>query len=381
MRRKSHPCLTDHFPGLGVGLADKAIQPVTAASRPTFGIALMGGGSWGAFTAGALEVLLPILESVGDIKVISGTSAGAINATIATSGLNDKGAHEAVRRLKDVWDDVKGQGAWVNHLIPPRNMDFMLSADDRWPNIPKSYLVMINTLQAFNPGFSSGVTQLLSKLVKRHVPNWHSVQHGRVTCAVNTVREHILTKSRQHMVLTSEDMTPDGVAASAALKIMGPHRIWDNPRLRSPQYVYLDGAYEQNPAMAPIFKEHPTDIFVIILNDHNAPESTLHGHAPNDKIYSREIHTDLAQLTLDDSNLTRIHAIEIEMSDGAINGWHLNDTSKMNASPEFIDALYKEGKKAARTWLLENRNQLGQESTYRPQNHAIEELVSHGMHF
>ncbi len=362
-------------------MADKAIQPVSSAPRPTFGIALMGGGSWGAFTAGALEVLLPVLESVGDIKVISGTSAGAVNATIATSGLNDKGAHEAVRRLKDVWDDVKGHGSWVNHLIAPRNMDFMLPADDRWPNIPRSYLTMVNALQAFNPGFSSGVTQLLSKLVKQHVPNWDSVQHGRVTCAVNTVQEHILTKARQHMVLTGKDMTPDGVAASAALKVMGPHRIWDNPRLSSPKYVYLDGAYEQNPAMDPIFEANPTDIFVIILNDHNAPESTLHGHSPNDKIYGREIHTDLAQLTLNDSNLTRIHAIEIEMSDGAINGWHLNDTSKMNASPEFIDALYKEGKKAARKWLLENRNMLGQDSTYRPQSHAIEELVAHGMHF
>ncbi|MDD3021536.1 MAG: patatin-like phospholipase family protein [Alphaproteobacteria bacterium] len=359
--------------------SDSAISQIDPTSRPSFGLGLMGGGSWGAFTAGALEVLLPVLDSIGDIKIISGTSAGAINGAVATSGLNDKGAHEAVRRLKTVWDRVKGVGYLVNHLVAPCNMDFMLPRKDRWPNIPGQYLSLMTAFQAANPLLVTGVPQYLSNLVKTSIPDWKSVQEGQVKCAVNTVREHIFTGQTDHLILTGRDLTPDGVTASAALKRMGNHQIWDNSNMRGPQYVYRDGGYIQNPPLEPLIEANPTDIIMIILHDHTAPEADP--SLALDKMYDREIHTDLARLTLHDSNLIRIHAIQIEMSDGAINGWHLNDTSKLNASPKFIDALYEAGRVAAKKWLIENRDHLGSESTYRPKDHAVAELAASGLHY
>ncbi len=373
--------LQNHFPVPKTArAADSALKSIDSAYRPSFGLGLMGGGSWGAFTAGVLEVLLPVLDSMGDIKIISGTSAGAINAAVTTSGLNDQGAHEAIRRLKTVWDRVKGVGYLVNHMTAPYNsMDFMFPAKDRWPNIPGQYLSLMSAFQAANPLMVTGVPQYLSNLVNTTVPNWKSVQKGRVSCAVNTVREHILTSQTEHLILTGKNLTPDGITASAALKRMGPHQIWDNPNMITPHHVYRDGGYVQNPPLEPLIDAHPTDIIMIILHDHNAPEADP--SLALDKMYDREIHTDLARLTLHDSNLTRIHAIQIEMSNGAINGWHLNDTSKLNASPKFIDALYEAGQTAARKWLLENRERLGVESTYRPKDHAVAELAAAGLHY
>jgi NTE family protein len=53
-------------------------------SRPV-GLALQGGGSWGAYAWGALDALL---ASRGiEIRQLSGTSAGAINAAIVAGSL------------------------------------------------------------------------------------------------------------------------------------------------------------------------------------------------------------------------------------------------------------------------------------------------------
>ena len=56
-----------------------------ATIRKPIGLALQGGGSWGAFTWGVLDALL----ANGSVAVaqLSGTSAGAINAAIVAGAL------------------------------------------------------------------------------------------------------------------------------------------------------------------------------------------------------------------------------------------------------------------------------------------------------
>ena len=71
-------------------------------------LALQGGGSHGAFTWGVLDRLLE--ESWLTFDGISGTSAGAMNAAVMTSGYAKGGADGARAALEGFWKSVSDAG-------------------------------------------------------------------------------------------------------------------------------------------------------------------------------------------------------------------------------------------------------------------------------
>src|SRR5438552_8656778 len=71
------------------------------STRKSIGLALQGGGSWGAYTWGVLDSLLAS-RSVA-ITQLSGTSAGAINAAIVASGLAAGSPNQARKTLESFW--------------------------------------------------------------------------------------------------------------------------------------------------------------------------------------------------------------------------------------------------------------------------------------
>src|SRR2546426_1923552 len=72
-----------------------------AAARKPIGLALQGGGAWGAYTWGVLDALLAS-RSVGVVQ-LSGTSAGAINAAIVASALARGTPARARESLRSFW--------------------------------------------------------------------------------------------------------------------------------------------------------------------------------------------------------------------------------------------------------------------------------------
>jgi NTE family protein len=74
------------------------------AERKSLSLALQGGGSFGAFTWGVLQGLLE--NGHAEFDVISGSSAGAVNAAIVASGLIEGGPEKACERLERFWKRV-----------------------------------------------------------------------------------------------------------------------------------------------------------------------------------------------------------------------------------------------------------------------------------
>ncbi|WP_288349881.1 patatin-like phospholipase family protein [uncultured Thalassospira sp.] len=72
--------------------------------RKNISLALQGGGSHGAFTWGVLDRLLEDEEL--SIEAISGTSAGAMNAAVVTSGVARGGYEGARADLETFWRAV-----------------------------------------------------------------------------------------------------------------------------------------------------------------------------------------------------------------------------------------------------------------------------------
>ncbi len=79
-------------------LQDKS-RPLLA--RKPVGLALQGGGSWGAYTWGVLEAVLA--SRTIEITQLSGTSAGAINAAIVASALAKGSPAQARKSLREFW--------------------------------------------------------------------------------------------------------------------------------------------------------------------------------------------------------------------------------------------------------------------------------------
>ena len=72
--------------------------------RRPVGLALQGGGSWGAYTWGVLDTLLAS-RSIA-ITQFSGTSAGAINAAIVASALAKGTPRDARAALRAFWTGI-----------------------------------------------------------------------------------------------------------------------------------------------------------------------------------------------------------------------------------------------------------------------------------
>jgi NTE family protein len=76
-------------------------QPRLQPARKPIGLALQGGGSWGAYTWGVLDALLAS-RSVS-VAQLSGTSAGAINAAIVAGALAKGSPAQAREALRAFW--------------------------------------------------------------------------------------------------------------------------------------------------------------------------------------------------------------------------------------------------------------------------------------
>jgi NTE family protein len=100
-----------------MNLLDTALTFVGAReNRPvwppkTLSLALQGGGSFGAFTAGVLDRLLD--EPALDFDAISGASAGAVNAVLLASGMREGGRAEAKVRLQRFWRRMSHSSAFL----------------------------------------------------------------------------------------------------------------------------------------------------------------------------------------------------------------------------------------------------------------------------
>lgn len=79
---------------------------VSTSSRPKLGLVLPGGGARAAYQAGVLSAIAELLpaDSSNPFPIISGTSAGAINAAfIATNALQFR---KGVQQLASVWEHI-----------------------------------------------------------------------------------------------------------------------------------------------------------------------------------------------------------------------------------------------------------------------------------
>lgn len=334
-------------------MADKTTFNNAASNdneSPRVLLALAGGGSHGAFTAGALQAL----EEHGvldNIVGVSGTSAGANNAACVVAGIesNEKGG--VTKLLNKLWGGIGRKGDSLKLFKDWNRMIYGVS----WPNLPHSF--------KSNMGFASKIGSMYgAKSQSGHVrdqiedviDDWGVIAKSKIKTVIGAARIAKDSSGREVLVehnFTNKDIDANAVAASGCL--VGTHT--------KDGAEFKDGAYVKNPPISNVMpKKGYTDILAIMLApepDHSCPshENTL---IPNDELIREETYSHLAYEVK--KNRHHVHVIKMKLPP------EVNDTSKLNFDSKWIDTLHTLGYHAGLEWVREHKADLGVRDSYKP---------------
>lgn len=190
-----------------------------AASHRFLSLGLQGGGSFGAFTWGVLDRLLE--DGRIDFDLLSGASAGAVNAVLLAAGLSEGGAEDARRKLEEVWRAVSRASPIHGNAVAQ-----IAAAAVRAPGMPSPYQL--------NPFGLNPLRDILAAQVD--FERLRAASPVRLLIAATRVRDG-------HARLFREtEISLDAVLASACLPFMQQAVEIDGEG-------YWDGAYSANPPL------------------------------------------------------------------------------------------------------------------------------------
>jgi NTE family protein len=204
---------------------------VRAASRKPIGLALQGGGSWGAYTWGVLDSLLAS-RSVA-ITHLSGTSAGAINAAIVASSLAQGSTAQARKSLRSFWLQIARP---ASHDI---GREVWGPVERTWRESMGAWLLSTGALSPYNSN-PLGINPLRDAIVAHiDIDAIRSKEAPGLFVTVTNV------KTGLPRVISNEAMTIDALLASACLpQLFQAVEIDGEP--------YWDGGYAGNPTLWPL---------------------------------------------------------------------------------------------------------------------------------
>ncbi|HWA20960.1 MAG TPA: patatin-like phospholipase family protein [Caulobacterales bacterium] len=327
--------------------------------RKRIDLALQGGGSHGAFTWGVLDRLLA--DERIDIEAISGTSAGAINATVMAFGMAHGGRDGARAALAQFWRALSDatRGSFL------RRTPFQ-AWTGAWSLDQSPFLAWLDLLSTFaspydlNPLNYNPLREILVDQVD--FTQLREIDTLQLFVTATNV------ETGQPRVFRREQLTADHIMASACLPNLYQAVIIDG-------VPYWDGGYMGNPSLWPLFDStESNDILIVKINPierKGVPHTT------------REIIGRLNEITFNASLLREFRAIDFVQRlfrAGRLDGTAYNDvrihivgddelmnsvseSSKFLTEWPFLEMLRDKGGEAAETWLETHYEDLGKRST------------------
>lgn len=344
---------------------DKAAQAGKSAQTTEvqrINLALQGGGAHGAFTWGVLDRLLD--EKPIEFEGVSGTSAGAVNATLLAHGLISGGRKGAQAALEDFWRRSSEAGSiWSPLPSLPQEL------------IPGGEMIAAATYAAFDT---------LTRTFSPYQFNPFNINPLRETLDACVDFEALGKNERTKLFLSatnvrtgrvkvfqSTEVSLDVVMASACLPFLFKAVEIDGEH-------YWDGGYMGNPALFPFFyKCDSRDVLIVHINPMECDEVPM--SAP-------EIMNRINEISFNGSLIGELRAINF-VTRLVDEGWlkdefkdrlrkilvhsirsdevlkDLSVASKFDVNWSFLTDLRDRGRHAAEAWLKENRDAIGKRST------------------
>ncbi len=318
---------------------------------------MQGGGAHGAFTWGVLDALLadPRIEFEG----LSGSSAGAMNATVLADGWLRGGRDGARQALADFWAAV-GRQMPMGMVPQGQGDEISLSPASRWLAAWAGYFspAQLNPL-GLNP---------LRDLVERQV----DFDRLRTACPFKLFIGATRVDTGQLRVFRERELTLDMLMASACLPKI--HRA-----IEIDGKAYWDGGYSANPAVFPLFYDClASDVLLVLLSplmrdasprsiediDSRIVELAFSAH------FMREMRMFVLARAYSNEGLLpagrlerRLQKMRFHMIDTAGLSSFQRTETKLLAHGPFLELLRDQGQARAAAWLEKNFAQLGRRST------------------
>jgi NTE family protein len=332
-------------------------QPTGAGDTLLVDLALQGGGSHGAFTWGVLDRLIE--EPWLRIDGISGTSAGAMNAVVLTSGYAAGGPDGAKSALNGFWRRV----ARAARFSPIRRspLDILLG---RWTlDTSPFYIAFDLASRVFSPydlnfGGANPLRQILAEAV-----DFAQVARSAIRLFVTATNVH----TGRGRVFRNAELTPDVLLASACLPTLFQAIEIDSE-------PYWDGGYSGNPTITPLVRECKSqDTLLVAVNPVERPGTPRSARDILDRVneisFNATLLKELRMIALlrqvaDPGSIEgrnwghmRIHLIASEALAG------LGASSKFNAEWDFLCMLRDQGRRAAEAFLNADSKNIGKRSS------------------
>lgn len=209
-------------------------------------LALQGGGSHGAFTWGVLDRLAE--EPDLNIKSITATSAGAMNAAAFAAGYAHGGADGAKQTLEQFWRTVSQKGAAFSAVTMHHPLTAMMPFG---PFQAAMAVASVVSPYEFNPFDINVLRDALDEVI-----DFDAVHSAPVELYLSATN----VETGRVKVFADGEISRDAVLASACLpQTFRAVEIDGN--------AYWDGGYMGNPSLFPlIYSKAPRDVLLVLLN-------------------------------------------------------------------------------------------------------------------
>jgi len=317
---------------------DVTSRPRRAHTRPTnVGLALQGGGAYGAFTWGVLDRLLD--EPRLRFPIVTGASAGALNGALLVTGHAANGRAGAQKALADFWEGLGRLGS----LVAP-----------------------FQSAQGLASDFGFGGAGFMQALVRFWSPaqlnpfNVNPLRDLLVACIdVDALRRH--DAIRLHVAATNVETGAPHLFAGDALSIDALMASACLPTLYQAVPIdgvaYWDGGYSANPPLTPFLAASADDAaleaLLIQINPTNRPGTPATAadilHRVNEITFNAGLLAELRQLEAVEVASGRrrlsLHRIALHDEVEAIGA------SAASLDETFHRTLRDAGRRAAERWL------------------------------
>src|SRR5271163_52844 len=347
---------------------DGPMTDVAAAEAPAakkgINLALQGGGAHGAFTWGVLDYLLE--DGRLAIEGISGASAGAMNAVMVADGLARGGPEAARTRLADFWRaaSIDGDLPMIQRKLIERLFTFVPlegSPMTAWFDAMSRYFSPYD----LNPLNINPLKGVIERFVDFEAVRAYEPLHLFISATnVQTGRLRIFPRER---------ITAEAVMASACLPLLFKAVMVDG-------VPYWDGGYLANPPIFPLFHATRTeDVLIVQINPlerKEVPTSTrdivnrVNEISFNSSLASEFRAVEFVARLIDRGQLKRgtgpgqyrrINAHRIVLGE---NQKSYSPETKLSTDHDFFCMLHAGGRRAARRFLDEHFDDIGQRSTF-----------------
>ncbi len=316
---------------------------MSASPRSRVAIACQGGGSHTAFTAGALQHLLVNLPPEVDIVALSGTSGGAMCATLAWDGLLHKDPQRGVDQLDRFWRSMAASEPWdqlLNHTV--QNLAHL-----------RNHMVLPEVSPyAFPPYGQHKLAEILNSQLDfeelrtlANLPDAPALQIGAVE-----------VRTGHFEVFEGRDLVVECLLASAAIPDLFPAVTVPG------KGVYWDGLFSQNPPIHDLTDYSINELWVIQINPSTCAKVPTETHEildrRNDLAGNISLEQELGIVEMVNRLLARGKLVDPKYHPIDVGRIVLEDdldyASKLDRSPGFLHNLMEHGKAQAR-WFLKER--------------------------